>query len=114
MVERFVDGYKKNKMLCFMVFDQENNFIGRSGFIYADELNIVEMGYVLDHKSWGKGYATEIANALLEWARDAFEYKEIFAIARIDHLASISIMKKVGMEYVDNRTLEGMLVFCIR
>ena len=51
MVERFVDGYKKNKMLCFMVFDQENNFIGRSGFIYADELNIVEMGYVLDHKS---------------------------------------------------------------
>jgi ribosomal-protein-alanine N-acetyltransferase len=108
MIERFVGGYETHKVPFFMIFDSDDNFIGRAGFAYTDELNVVEMGYVLDHKCWGKGYATEIATALLEWARDSLEYKEIFAIARIDHLASISIMKKVGMEYVENRTLKGI------
>ena len=108
MVERFIAGYKKNKMPCFMVFDKKNNFIGRSGFIYTNELNVVEMGYVLDHKSWGKGYATEIANALLKWARKGLEYNEIFAITGVEHLASISIMKKVGMKYIETRNLKGI------
>ena len=108
MIERFVGGYEKHKTPIFMVFDKDNNFIGRAGFAYTDELNAIEMGYVLDHKHWGKGYATEIANAQLDWAKDNLNYNEIFAITGIDHLVSIAIMKKLGMKYIDNRTLKGI------
>jgi ribosomal-protein-alanine N-acetyltransferase len=108
MIERFIGGYEIHKTPIFLVFDKANNFIGRSGFIYTNELNIVEMGYVLDHKSWGKGYATEIAKAQLEWAKNNSNYNEVFAITGIDHLASIAIMKKVGMEYIENKNLKGI------
>ena len=108
MVEKFVGGYEEYKTPIFMVFDKDGSFIGRAGFAYTDELNIVEMGYVLDHKSWGKGYATEIANALLEWARNGLEYNEIFAITGIEHSTSIVIMKKVGMKYIETRKIKGI------
>ena len=88
MVERFVGGYEEYKAPIFMIFDKDDDFVGRAGFAYTDELNVVEMGYVLDYKSWGKGYATEVARALLEWARSNLEYKEIFAITGIEHSAS--------------------------
>lgn len=83
MVERFVGGYEKYQTPVFLVFDKEDNFIGRAGFSYTSELNAVEMGYVLDYKSWGKGYATEIANTLLEWARYSLEYKEVFCFLQV-------------------------------
>ncbi|MBK2084746.1 GNAT family N-acetyltransferase [Francisella adeliensis] len=108
MVERFVGGYGKYQTPVFLVFDKQENFIGRAGFAYTEELDVVEMGYVLDYKFWGKGYATEIANTLLEWARSSLEYKEVFAFTGVDHIASITIMKKTGMEYVETRTLKGI------
>ena len=108
MIERFIGGYEKYKAPIFMVFDKDGNFIGRAGFAYTDELDVVEIGYVLGHKSWGKGYATEIANALLEWAKNGLECNEIFAITGVDHLASISIMRKVGMKYIETRNLKGI------
>ena len=108
MIERFVRGYEEYKTPIFMIFDSENNFIGRAGFAYTIELNVIEMGYVIDHKYWGKGYATEIAKTLLDWAKGNLEDEEIFAFTGIKHLASIAIMKKIGMKYVDNRVLKGI------
>ncbi|WP_224732680.1 GNAT family N-acetyltransferase [Francisella sp. SYW-9] len=42
--------------LCYLI---KKNFIGRAGFAYVSELDAVEIGYVIDYKHWGKGYATE-------------------------------------------------------
>lgn len=108
MVEIFIGGYEEYRAPIFMVFNDKDNFIGRAGFAYTNELDAIEMGYVLDYNHWGRGYATEIARTLLEWARDNIEYKEIFAITGIDHLASIAIMKKVGMKYMDNTFFKGI------
>ena len=108
MIERFVGGYEKHKTPIFIVFDKDNNFIGRAGFAYTNELDAIEIGYVLDHKSWGKGYATEITKTLLDWAKDNLKYDEIFAFTGSNHLASIAIMKKVGMDYIENKNLKGI------
>lgn len=108
IIERFVGGYEKYNTPIFMVFDKNNNFIGRAGFAYADELEAVEIGYVLDHKYWGKGYATEIAKTLLDWAKDNLNQKYIYAFTGVEHLASMAVMKKAGMEYINNQTLKGI------
>ncbi|MED7789045.1 GNAT family N-acetyltransferase [Francisella sp. 19X1-34] len=106
MVQRFLEGYKKYNTPIFMIFDKNANFIGRVGFGYAKELDSIEIGYVIDHMYWGKGYATEAVKTLLEWAKLNLKYKEIFALANIENMASIKVMQKVGMEYVDSRVLE--------
>ncbi|WP_052399123.1 GNAT family N-acetyltransferase [Candidatus Francisella endociliophora] len=108
IIERFVGGYEKYNTPIFMVFDNENNFIGRAGFGYAEEIDAIEIGYVIDHKYWGKGYATEVVKALLTWAKENLEYNEVFAFTGVDHLASIAVMKKNSMEYVGKQILKGI------
>ena len=72
-----------------MIFDKNDNFIARAGFAYTQEIDAIEIGYVIDHKYWGKGYATEIVTNLLNWAENNLEHKEIFAFT----LVAFSIYK---------------------
>ncbi|MFV9925363.1 MAG: hypothetical protein AB8U93_07175 [Francisella endosymbiont of Hyalomma scupense] len=37
-----------------MIFDKNDNFIVRAGFAYAQEIDAIEIGYVIDHKYWVK------------------------------------------------------------
>lgn len=108
MLERFASGYEKDNNPFFVVFDEYDNFIGRAGFAYAKEIDAIEIGYVIDHKYWGKGYATEIVKTLLAWAKENLEYNEVFAFTGVDHLASIAIMKKNDMKYIGEQTLKGI------
>ena len=49
MLERFVGGYEKYQAPVFMIFDKNDNFIARAGFAYTQELDAIEIGYVIDH-----------------------------------------------------------------
>lgn len=108
MLERFVRGYEKYQAPVFMIFDKNDNFIGRAGFAYTQELDAIEIGYIIDHKYWGKGYATEIVITLLSWAKNNLSHNEIFAFTPVNHLASIKVMQKAQMEFVDIRVLKGI------
>ena len=44
--------------------------IGAGGISFTPERNAYELGYNLNRKYWGKGYATEAAKALIRWAHD--------------------------------------------
>lgn len=95
----FISFYKKNGLPCFMIFELDSGeFVGRAGFGLA-ESGETEVGYVLHKKFWGKGYASEAMTALLEWAKKNIDQDYIIAYAPIDHLASLRVMQKCGMEY---------------
>ncbi|MFC4891608.1 GNAT family N-acetyltransferase [Pseudofrancisella aestuarii] len=108
LIERFTNSYKNYKTPVFMIFNESKEFIGRAGFSYCKEIEEIEVGYVLDYKSWGKGYATEILEALLSWAHVNLSNKKIYAFTGVDHLASIKVMQKVGMKFVENKNLKGI------
>ena len=52
-----------------MIFDKNDNFIARAGFAYIQEIDTIEIGYIINHKYWGKGYTTEIVTNLLKLGR---------------------------------------------
>jgi RimJ/RimL family protein N-acetyltransferase len=52
------------------------------------EDNEVEVGYLLHKNYWGKGYATEALNALLNWAKKNISHQYIIAFAPTQHVAS--------------------------
>jgi RimJ/RimL family protein N-acetyltransferase len=57
----------------------------------------VEIGWRLDKKYWGKGYATEAAKVVLNYGVSALGLKEIYSYTAISNLPSISVMKKIGL-----------------
>lgn len=59
----------------------------------------LELGWRFTRSSWGKGYATEAARAVIE-ALQAAGYSTFSAIALADNHASVNVMKKLGMQYM--------------
>lgn len=57
-----------------------------------------EMGYFLHREAWGKGYATEMAQAVIARAFDRYDWEEITAAAWVDNPASVRVLQKLGFE----------------
>lgn len=63
----------------------------------------LELTWQLRPESWGYGYATEAARALLRWAF-TFDIDEIFALARPDNTRAIATAERIGMEWAGETT----------
>jgi RimJ/RimL family protein N-acetyltransferase len=56
----------------------------------------VEVGWHLHPDSWGRGYATEAANAIIERGFDA-GLPEVYAVVRPGNRASVAVCRRLGM-----------------
>jgi RimJ/RimL family protein N-acetyltransferase len=54
------------------------------------------IGYVLDDKVWGQGYATEAAGAVLQWAFDTLNLNRVESGADTRNRASERVLEKLG------------------
>ena len=66
-----------------------------------------ELGYTLGTRWWGRGYATEAARAVREYALGELGLPEVLALVRPDNAASIHVLEKIGMERVGTREAYG-------
>jgi RimJ/RimL family protein N-acetyltransferase len=57
----------------------------------------VEVVYVIDSPHWGKGYATEISKALIEYAFGTRGLRRIIALIKPGNKGSESVATKIGM-----------------
>ncbi|MGA8136753.1 MAG: GNAT family N-acetyltransferase [Pseudomonas gingeri] len=83
--------------------DSADQVIGFGG-ITLHKYNDVErlnLGYRFDVTSWGKGYATELGRASLEYGFGELGLDHIWALVRPAHFASIHVLEKIGMLRVD-------------
>jgi ribosomal-protein-alanine N-acetyltransferase len=75
------------------------NVIGHALLQYA-QINgedRVEVGYALARAAWGKGYATEIAQAMIQVGFDTLDLAEIYGVVIPENTASRRVLEKVGM-----------------
>jgi RimJ/RimL family protein N-acetyltransferase len=66
-----------------------------------------DVGYQLKQKHWEKGYATEAANSALTYGFNQLKLKEIFGITAIENQASANILKKIGLQFVNQFEEDG-------
>ena len=59
-----------------------------------------EVSYELHPTFWGKGYATEIIESVIQWGFISLRLKEIYAETQKKNLASVRLLKKVGMKRI--------------
>ena len=96
--------YQKHGFSIGSVFEKETGaFIGRAGLFYLgydDTQTEIEVGYILNKKFWGKGYATELAKAIIEWGFQHLPINKLIAVIHPENEKSRHVIKKTGMEYV--------------
>lgn len=84
-----------------------HQFIGFIGLNYpswsAHFTPCVEIGWRLASPFWGKGYATEGARVVLEYAFNQLKLPEVVAFTVPGNIRSRKVMEKIGM----SRDLEG-------
>jgi RimJ/RimL family protein N-acetyltransferase len=82
----------------------DGSFIGWSTVLWSNpEFRTGELGYVLTEASWGRGYATEAAGALLDWALVAMDLNRVQSEVDTRNPASARVLQKLGF------SLEGTL-----
>ena len=66
-----------------------------------------ELGFRLARQSWGRGYATEAAKAVVEAAFEAGRVDRLIGIVDPHNEASVRVLQKLGMSYARPITFEG-------
>ncbi|OGN91648.1 MAG: hypothetical protein A2Y88_12775 [Chloroflexi bacterium RBG_13_48_10] len=56
-----------------------------------------EIGWAVHPVIWGKGYATEAARKVMDWAFRELNVHRIVAFCHADNAASVRVMEKLGM-----------------
>ena len=74
--------------------------VGTTGLRPLDDLGL-EIFYSLAPGSWGKGYATEAARAVVEHALVKLGLPEVLAEIDEDNAASVAVVRRIGMTPFD-------------
>ena len=82
----------------FAVFLEEKH-IGGVTLYMMEERTEAELGWVLHKDYWRKGYVTEAARAVMDFAR-SLGVRRIFACCDSENVASYKLMEKLGMQLI--------------
>ena len=79
--------------------ESDLQYLGWCAISYSKFLNDVELGYRFCRDSWGCGYATEAASAMVSAAYQATDVNRIMACVHPDNTASIRVLEKLGFKF---------------
>ena len=97
----------------WLVFSKETGeLIGRAGLEhreYNEEIEL-ELGYIIGTKYQGKGYATEVCEAILDYAKENCGFERINALVENENISSIKLAQKLGFIHTEDLELEGKVM----
>jgi RimJ/RimL family protein N-acetyltransferase len=72
--------------------------VGNCGIRLAEPNSVeADVGYELDPRHWGRGYATEAAGAMVAFGFEALGVHRVWGECVADNVASRRVMEKLGM-----------------
>ena len=98
-IEQCILKSKQNEPTLFAVIEKENNqFIGFCGFFpqTIQGKQEIELGYRLLKAQWGKGFATEAAMAMKNYAFNELGITRLISLIETSNIASLRVAKKNG------------------
>lgn len=96
--------YVDNGIGRWAVIEKETGeFIGWTGFKYMNNgvngvVEYLDLGYRFIYDAWGRGYATEAANACLRYASVHLQELPIHAMSEVGNDGSKRVLNKLGFE----------------
>ncbi|BDD01986.1 GNAT family N-acetyltransferase [Persicobacter psychrovividus] len=100
-LKRFNADYDKG-IGVFAVETWDGKLIGEAGlfdsFKKADHL---ELGYIIDHVHWGKGYGAAVCKALMDYGFNQLYLSKLTARMYQGNIASVRLSQRCGMKKVN-------------
>ena len=75
---------------------QEDRIIGMIGCRVRE--HAADIGYVMSRNYWNRGYTTEAAKAIVDWASNLKFVYRVWAVCDVENKASSRVLEKVGMQ----------------
>lgn len=85
--------------------------MGWCGLEYLPETDETEVGYLLSNIYWGKGYATEAAQASVNFGKEKAKLREIIGLTDPLNIASQRVLEKSGLTFTRRQVYFGMEMF---
>jgi RimJ/RimL family protein N-acetyltransferase len=103
-IQKIVDHYEKHGFSLYAVALKTTGLmIGFVGLMIpsfeAHFTPSVEIGWRLASQYWNKGYATEAAMAVLDYAFNVLGLKELVSFTVVGNIASRRVMEKIGLHH---------------
>ncbi|MES2764053.1 MAG: GNAT family N-acetyltransferase [Bacteroidota bacterium] len=109
IVKYVIGQYEKNGYGRWLVADKESGEpLGWCGLKYHEDTKDTDLGYRFMQKYWGKGYATEASLACIDHGFNVLKLKRIIGNAMVENSASINVLKKAGMSFLENNFLHDL------
>jgi ribosomal-protein-alanine N-acetyltransferase len=97
-VERKIKAFENKAEFLFVMKEKENHTV--TGLIYLKALDWQkkqgELAYVIGYQVEGKGYMTEIVNAISNWAFEVLHLKTLQIISHKSNIGSVRVAEKCG------------------
>jgi RimJ/RimL family protein N-acetyltransferase len=85
----------------------DNKFLGMCGLHHLDWYpDVIEIGWRLERRYWGNGYATEAANAWLAYGFQTLNLPRVISVTEEANTRSVAVMRRLGMTVDHYATLE--------
>lgn len=94
----WAENYQRENGFCrWKVIEKSSGeTIGSCGFARPHGTDEIELGYLLAQKHWGKGFATEAAEASKIYGFKNLGFREIIAMTDLENAASRKVLEKIG------------------
>jgi len=95
-----IKSYRENGFGLSLVGTKDNDTpVGMCGLVKRSNLDHPDIGFASLPEFMGQGYAHEIAQAMLTYAREVLHIKQVLGITVPDNQASINLLQKVGLKF---------------
>ncbi|MBB1139762.1 GNAT family N-acetyltransferase [Myroides sp. WP-1] len=106
-LENYSDYREKGYGRWAVVLKDTGQFIGWCGLKFDADTQQTDIGFRFFEEEWGKGYATESAQACLQVGFNQFQLSHIIGRAMKANIASICVLEKLGLTYEQDIILDG-------
>lgn len=111
----FVNRSQQDSLFWVVRISGMNEFIGLVSLEKYHDGEDIELSYQFLSKFWGKGLATEVIGALIQYSFDELKLNKIVAETQTANTRSFNLLERVGMTRIKNITRFGeeQAVYCI-
>lgn len=98
--DRIIASYENFSFGMYLVtLKSTGEAAGLCGLVKRDGLDDVDIGYAFFSRYWSKGYATEAALAVKEYAKVTVGLKRLVAITDPANQGSVRVLEKIGLKF---------------
>lgn len=105
LVDHYIAEHAARGWTKWRLADADGGLLGRAGF--GGDATNRQLAFAIRRSHWGRGIATEVAEALVGWHQSHAGAVLLRAIAAVGNDASVRVLQKVGFVEVGTEDFDG-------